>query len=82
MEDRPGSPMTGSWKRPTVGRIVHFFKDTTGVPEAAVVTAVWSDTCVNITIFTVDGTVMGATSVQKRMEGNMNMRVWDWPELS
>ncbi len=41
--------------KPTVGRIVHFHEineqGASGPPRAAIITEVWSDTCVNLAIF-------------------------------
>lgn len=37
--------------KPTIGRIVHFVLDPTKSPIAAIIVAVWTDTCVNLRIF-------------------------------
>lgn len=68
---------------PTVGRIVHYFPDQdTANPLAAIVTRVWSPTCVNLQVFE-DGSSPSrvkdaTTSVQLRDESNKK-NVWDWP---
>jgi hypothetical protein len=56
--------------KPTVGRVVWFFPyvgDTFArngrQPLAAMVTAVWSDTCVNLAVFDANGVAHGKTSV-------------------
>ena len=37
--------------KPTIGRIVHFVNALGTNPIAAIITAVWTDTCVNLRIF-------------------------------
>lgn len=37
--------------KPTVGRIVHFFREYGVEPMAAIIANVWSDTCVNLAVF-------------------------------
>ena len=37
--------------KPTIGRIVHYVLDLEKNPVAAIITAVWSDTCVNLRLF-------------------------------
>lgn len=56
--------------QPTVGRIVLFHAYATDTypgakegPQAAIVTKVWSDTCVNLCVFDANGNVMSKTSV-------------------
>ena len=56
--------------KPTVGRVVWYtpyqsdtFAYTPGQPLAAIVTAVWSDTCVNLAVFDANGNSHGRTSV-------------------
>ncbi|GEM_PF-1389528 len=57
--------------KPTVGRIVHYFpamldegiKPEPGSPLAAIITRVWTDTCINITYFDANGVAFGKTSV-------------------
>lgn len=66
---------------PTVGRIVHYTEETKGdiVPDqhAAIITAVWSDTCVNLTIFHPDGHTYSKTSVVQSADQECDS--WDWP---
>lgn len=66
--------------KPTVGRIVHYhptFSDqergmnfTDTQPVAAMVACVWSDTCVNLTVFDANGYAHSRTSVLLHQEGN------------
>ncbi|WP_312903626.1 hypothetical protein [Stutzerimonas nitrititolerans] len=57
--------------KPTVGRVVHYFpamldegaKPEPGSPLAAIITRVWTDTCINITYFDANGVAFGKTSV-------------------
>ncbi len=61
--------------KPTIGRIVHFH--VTGLPEqAAIITRVWSERCVNLTVFHHDGTTSGATSIESDPAAS---RFWTWP---
>ena len=50
---------------PTVGRVVYFHNGQTidTQPMAAIITHVWSDTMVNLAIFTPNGETRGETSV-------------------
>ncbi len=41
--------------KPTVGRVVHFYRDHGADPQAAIIAHVWSDTCVNLAIFDNNG---------------------------
>lgn len=69
--------------KPTVGRIVHYWVvDAYGhiIPRAAIITCVWSDSCVNLHVFgdgsTAEPVDMKPTSVS---EGNIP-NCWSWPE--
>ena len=84
---------------PTVGRIVHFvqvkpaaYQPKEGphilVHVPAIVTAVWTETCVNLQVFT-DGTnsdeanmspVKWVTSVTLDASETPQPRTWHWPE--
>lgn len=73
------SPQTPSEPPPTVGRIVQFGTggdDPAFVP--AIVTRVWNEACVNLTIFWPDGSVEGRTSVLKAEPLN-GVHRWFWP---
>lgn len=63
--------------KPTVGRVVWFFPsgkshENGDQPQAALVTHVWSDTCVNLAVFDSNGRPMTdpPTSVLLLQEGN------------
>lgn len=59
--------------KPTIGRIVWYWPTTPDTqPRAAIVTRVWSDTCVNLAIFDPNGNAMSnpPTSVLLLQEGN------------
>ena len=60
--------------KPTVGRVLWYYPHggNEGPPLAAIVTCVWSDTCVNLAIFNASGTPMPVppTSVLLVQEGN------------
>lgn len=82
--------------KPTIGRIVQFVqKKPAGYPEGSLVTlpaiivAVWSDTCVNLQVFT-DGSnsesdgcaqlsAKWVTSVTLDESENPQPRTWHWP---
>jgi len=70
--------------KPSIGRIVHYHAEP-GEPgsvthpiAAAIITAVWSETCVNLKIFFDDGPVLvfPKTSVMMGAEPGQ----WSWPE--
>lgn len=44
--------------QPTVGRVVHFYEDGNASPQAAVISEVHGDRCVNLGIFTHGGAPM------------------------
>ena len=64
--------------KPTVGRVVLFHPYATDTshaqigeePHAALIAAVWSDTCINIAAFDANGVPYGQTSVLLWQEGN------------
>ena len=52
--------------KPTIGRVVWYHAPgttSTVRPQAAIVAHVWSDTCVNLAVFDVNGAASNATSV-------------------
>ena len=74
--------------KPAIGRIVHFHDLTSptgaGMPYvdtfAAIITAVHSDTCVNLTIFYPNGDTRGVSSVS--LDGDVGTHTpysWSWP---
>ena len=66
-------------QRPSVGRIVHFLHASGEGPtgcQAAIVTAVWSDTMVNLAVFSANGGASNPSSVGLGDE----LRTWHWPE--
>jgi hypothetical protein len=51
--------------QPAIGRVVWYrdaFSNPEAQPQAAIVTYVWSDTCVNLAVFNPNGTVYPVTS--------------------
>jgi hypothetical protein len=80
--------------KPTIGRIVHFVqKKPAGYGDVlvhlpAIIVAVWSESCVNLQVFT-DGTnsddqnmspVKWVTSASLDASENPQARTWHWPE--
>lgn len=86
-------------QKPTLGRIVLFTfatpfdsdwsgRDGQGAQVPAIITAVWSDTCVNLTVF-VDGYlgVLAQSTIVLKTEQNQkninydepNAAFWEWP---
>lgn len=63
--------------KPTIGRIVHFTSDGTDV-RAAIITHVWSDSCVNLSVFGPNGDSEGKTSVLFA-EDRTQAQTWAWP---
>ncbi len=74
--------------KPSIGRIVHFVIDREGNHVAAIITAVWSDTCVNLRLF-LDGS--NTPNPQKfgwaewitsrSFDENCGVGTWHWPEI-
>lgn len=62
---------------PTVGRIVHYQPFHQADPLAAIVTAVYDDGCVNLTLFNADGTTQPKTCARQAMEPTEGF--WTWP---
>ena len=69
--------------KPTIGRIVLFRShDSNGVKEhPAIINRVWSDTCVNLTVFPDCGAPVCKTSVtlNEDMEDANSHYAWRWP---
>lgn len=74
-------------QKPSVGRIVHYIPELSnhpkGQPYPAIITHVWSETCVNLHIFD-DGShcllvVQEQTSVMLRTEEMVAGACWEWP---
>lgn len=69
--------------KPSLGRIVLFRSlDSNGSKEhPALVTRVWSDTCVNLTVFPDYGELVFKTSVNQNesLEGPNQELAWRWP---
>ena len=57
---------------PTVGRIVYYKNNVK--EQAAIITEVWSDRCVNLTVFNGNGNVEYHTSVVRGYGSGQ----WDW----
>lgn len=62
--------------KPTVGRIVHYH-DHSNEPLAAIITKVWSDTMVNLAVFSEGGTTYSRTSVNNESQYGT---FWCWPD--
>jgi hypothetical protein len=74
--------------KPTLGRTVLFRladADAPGAPRMhpAVVTRVWSDTCVNLTVFRDGGAIVPAVSVDHApVDGRPTLTgTWSWPVI-
>lgn len=78
---------------PTVGRIVHFYPNEAdytarsngvkpGEPLAAIITRVWNEDGVNLTIFPDAAAPLSRTSVVRRGVAHENSSSWDWPPRS
>ncbi len=74
--------------KPSIGRIVHFVLQTGQNPVAAIITAVWSDNCVNLRLF-LDGSNSkgpenfgwGEWVTSKNLDESETPQVgtWHWP---
>jgi hypothetical protein len=60
-------------QKPSVGRVVHLKDGEASC--AAIITKVWSDTCVNLAFFTEGGSCSPRTSVVQGTENGQ----WAWP---
>lgn len=73
----------GEGQLPSVGRIVLFRSElSNGIREhAAIITRVWSPTCVNLTIFPDFGAVLLKTSVNQNEDpaDTTQELAWRWP---
>lgn len=79
-------------QKPSVGRVVHYFPpledrearaNGNDGPLAAIITRVWSDTGVNLTVFPDFAFPIARSSVFKRSPGATGPSPsgdWDWPE--
>jgi hypothetical protein len=69
--------------KPTIGRIVHFYTGVPGYqangagegPYAAIITQVWSDTCVNLMVFPGSAVPFPVTSVVSDEDAMCSWRV-------
>ncbi|MBN8995930.1 MAG: hypothetical protein J0H94_11955 [Rhizobiales bacterium] len=75
--------------KPTVGRIVHFYRRSPGAPEpsAAIITKVHSDTIVNLMTFPHDGnpnpsTPMTTVALVEPDQAHALPVWWMWPEIA
>lgn len=69
--------------KPSIGRIVHFVIGDNHV--AAIITAVWSDTCVNLRLFqdgsnTDNGKNWGEWATSRSLDESAHDGTWHWPE--
>lgn len=65
--------------KPSIGRIVHFYAHGETSPQAAIVVAVWSDTCVNLVAFNGGGTSSTQSSVLEGEAADTTRSRWCWP---
>lgn len=79
MTTDPTTPATTPKPTPTVGRIVHYHTEGKDQPNAAVITHVWSDDCVNLHVFR-DGSfpLQVSPEVTSVMRGPAPGE-WSWP---
>ena len=72
---------------PTIGRVVHYRPGPNDLLEAdgdvcaAIITRVWSERCVNLTIFYATAALDVRTSVEIEDEPGQEYR-WSWPPLT
>ncbi len=69
---------------PTIGRIVHYHAPEAEASNgtqlfAAMVTRVWSETCVNLTVYPDGGNAYFRTSVEIQGRHQGADRSWSWP---
>lgn len=65
--------------KPTIGRIVHYFEPGSDVPQAAIITQVHSDVCVNLRVFHDGERFPRVTSVEQATSDNSENCRWEWP---
>lgn len=70
--------------KPSIGRIVHYYESPTAQPLAAIITAVWSHSCVNLAIFNASGQPQSQpptsiTLVADGAERSSSGRCCTWP---
>lgn len=70
-----GEPAPTPIQKPSIGRIVHYREPSADKIRAAIVTVVWSDTCVNLHVFGECGAYDVRSSSAGVGPGN-----WSWPE--
>lgn len=66
--------------KPSIGRIVHFVEN--GIHFAAIVTKIWSDTCINLYVFD-DGSGNLSSNTKTSVvyyEDASQDYTWHWPE--
>lgn len=66
--------------RPTIGRVVWYFRGQSDQPEAALVTYVHSDQCINIGGFDKDGRHIAASEVYLHQDGDLPEGLANWCE--
>ena len=71
---------------PTIGRIVYFYETPPAEgakidgPYAAIITQVWNDRMVNLTVFYPSGTTLGRSSIVLRQPGDLPAGEYSWCE--
>lgn len=70
-------------QKPSIGRIVLFRSEASNgsTEHPAIITPVWSDTCVNLTVFPDYGAPILKTSVNQNesLDGPNQALAWRWP---
>ncbi len=61
--------------KPSIGRIVHVTTDSAGTVEPAIITRVWTENCINVTLFPDCADPHPMTSL---VQGN-GTHEWYWP---
>jgi len=71
--------------KPSIGRLVHYFptinENYGNSPVTALITHVWSDTCVNLKLFADGPGVMdGFKTSVNNLHSDNSAGSWNWPE--
>lgn len=64
-------------QKPSIGRIVHFHVSKDAEPMAAIITKVWNDTTINVSVFNASGGVQCEDSLT--FDSDSAGKCWRWP---